>query len=112
MRALLYEVCATPKPGLVDRHNCGSHRDMDIFTFVDSTAALAPYLEDAVRLGQESAALPPEETFRRLRHRGFLAERGMFRTTGGVNVHKGAIFSVGDDLRRGRAAVAPGRQPA
>ena len=27
VRALLYEVTTTPKPGLVDRRNSGSHRD-------------------------------------------------------------------------------------
>ena len=42
VRALLYEVCTTPKPGLVDRANNGSHKDMDVFTFLDSTAALLP----------------------------------------------------------------------
>ena len=25
MEAMLYEVSATPKPGLVDRNNCGAH---------------------------------------------------------------------------------------
>ena len=35
MQALLYEVSATPKPGLVDRNNTGAHKDMDIFTFED-----------------------------------------------------------------------------
>ena len=37
-RALLYEVSVTPKPGLVDRHNAGSHTDMDFFSFLDSAA--------------------------------------------------------------------------
>ena len=94
-RALLYEVCTTPKPGLVDRHNNGSHKDMDVFTFLDSTAALLPYLERAAAIGQESAHMPPEETFRRLREAGVGAERAMLRATGGVNTHKGAIFSLG-----------------
>ena len=31
VRALLYEVTTTPKPGLVDRRNSGSHKDMDVF---------------------------------------------------------------------------------
>ena len=42
-RALLYEVMATPKPGLVDRDNTGAHDDMDIFTFETSALALLPY---------------------------------------------------------------------
>ena len=94
-RALLYEVCATPKPGLVDRANSGSHRDMDIFTFVNSTTALLPYLREAFDIGRRTAELPPEEAFRRLRRAGLRAERAMFDATGGINTHKGAIFSLG-----------------
>ena len=94
-RALLYEVCTTPKPGLVDRHNNGSHKDMDVFTFLDSTASLMPYLERAVAIGQATAHRMPEETFERLREAGLRAERTMLQATGGVNTHKGAIFSLG-----------------
>ena len=94
-RSLLWEVCVTPKPGLVDRNNSGSHRDMDIFTFMDSTAALAPYFADCARIGMETAALPPAETFARLRLRGRTAEGEMYRATAGVNTHKGAIFTLG-----------------
>ena len=95
VRALLCEVCATPKPGLVDRANSGSHRDMDIFTFMDSAAALLPYLRDAFAIGRRTAGLAPEETFRRLRRMGLRAERAMFGATRGVNTHKGAVFSMG-----------------
>ena len=49
VRALLYEVTTTPKPGLVDRRNSGSHKDMDVFTFMDSAAALYPYFEACAR---------------------------------------------------------------
>ena len=94
-RALLYEVCATPKPGLVDRVTSGSHRDMDIFTFVDSATALLPYLREAFDIGRRTAALAPAEAFRRLRRAGLRAERAMFDATGGINTHKGAIFSLG-----------------
>lgn len=94
-RALMTEVCTTPKPGLVDRANNGSHRDMDIFTFLDSTAALLPYFLRAARLGQETAALAPEEAFARLRAEGLRAERAMFAATQDVNTHKGAIYSMG-----------------
>lgn len=94
-RALLYEVCAAPKPGLVDRNNRGSHEDMDIFTFVDSTAALLPYFRQAAAVGMDTAALPAGEAFRRLRAAGIRGEREMFQATGGVNTHKGAVFSLG-----------------
>ena len=94
-RALLYEVCTTPKPGLVDRRNNGSHRDMDLFTFLDSTAALLPYFRQAIAIGQETALLPPEETFLQLRPAGIGAEQAMAWATSGVNTHKGSIFSLG-----------------
>ena len=45
MQALLYEVSATPKPGLVDRNNTGAHKDMDIFTFEASAVSLNHYFE-------------------------------------------------------------------
>ena len=71
-QALLYEVATTPKPGLVDRYGSGSHRDMDFFTFQASTAALFPYFSRCVKIGRETAQ--PQETFRRLRLPGKLAE--------------------------------------
>lgn len=94
-RALLYEVAVTPKPGLVDRSNSGAHQDMDIFSFLGSTATLTPYLRDCVLLGIAGSRLSPGELFRTLRYPGRLAEDEMLRTTGGVNTHKGAIFSMG-----------------
>ena len=95
IRALLYEVCATPKPGLVDRANSGSHSDMDLFTFLDSAAALTSYYRQAALLGHRTRDLPPEAAFARLRRAGLEAERAMLSATGGVNTHKGAIFSLG-----------------
>ena len=94
-RALLFEACTTPKPGLVDRRNNGSHKDMDLFSFMASAAALTPYFETCVSIGQETAGLSPEETFRQLRRPGRLAEGNMLRATGGVNTHKGAVFLMG-----------------
>ena len=95
VRALLYEVCTTPKPGLVDRANNGSHRDMDIFTFMGSSAALWPYFARCVRVGRDTAARTAPETFAALRWPGKEAERAMLAATKGVNTHKGAIFSLG-----------------
>lgn len=92
-QALLYEVATTPKPGLVDRENSGSHRDMDFFTFQASAAALYPYFSQCVKIGRERP--DARETFRRLRLPGKLAEGKMLHATGGVNTHKGAIFSMG-----------------
>lgn len=95
VRALLDEVCATPKPGLVDRQNCGSHRDMDIFTFCASAAALEPYFRRCFAAGVQDRSLPPDAAFARLQALGLEAERGMLAATHGVNTHKGAIYSLG-----------------
>ena len=95
VQSLLDEVRVTPKPGLVDRQNNGSHTDMDLALFEKSAAALAPYWDECVKIGMESAELAPEETFARLRCAGLDAERTMLAATGGVNTHKGAIFLLG-----------------
>lgn len=113
-RALLDEVCTTPKPGLVDRTNNGSHRDMDIFTFTASAAALAPYWGNCFRIGRETAELPPADTFAALKKAGQAAERTMFAATGGVNTHKGAVFTLGTicgAVGRLWRAEAPCRDP-
>lgn len=95
VQSLLDEVCTTPKPGLVDCQGCGSHRDMDIFTFMASAAALAPYFHQCVSIGQETREKSPEDTFFLLRQAGKMAEQAMFSATSGVNTHKGAIFTMG-----------------
>lgn len=94
-RALLYEVGTTPKPGLVDCQNNGSHKDMDVFTFINSACALRPYFEQCVRIGRQTEYLPARETFHRIRKEGKRAEYRMFYATNGVNTHKGAVFSMG-----------------
>ncbi|MBR2048589.1 MAG: triphosphoribosyl-dephospho-CoA synthase CitG [Oscillospiraceae bacterium] len=95
VKSLLYEVSVTPKPGLVDRDNAGAHRDMDFYSFLSSAAALQPFFARCARIGMDTRTLPPEETFVRLRLPGRLAEQTMLRATGGINTHKGAIFSLG-----------------
>ena len=92
--ALLGEVMATPKPGLVDRSNNGAHRDMNLFTFLRSASAILPYLQEMAETGLSWDA-SPQELFSALRPAGREAERAMFRATCGVNTHKGAIFSLG-----------------
>ena len=95
VRALLYEVTTTPKPGLVDRRNSGSHTDMDSFTFMSSATALYPYFEACAKVGRETMDRPAPETFAALRPLGCEAEGEMLDATNGVNTHKGAVFSIG-----------------
>ena len=89
------EVCATPKPGLVDCLDNGSHRDMDIFTFNASSAALYPYFQACYLAGAQDRQLPAREAFDHLQTLGIEAERVMRRATAGVNTHKGAIYTLG-----------------
>jgi len=94
VRALMTEACTTPKPGLVDRANCGAHGDMDIFTFIDSAVTLYPYFRSVVMLSlNHSDTL--DNLLPALQPLGIQAEGEMFRATNGVNTHKGAIFSLG-----------------
>lgn len=93
--ALLEEVNTTPKPGLVDRRNNGSHKDMDLQLFYNSAQSLKGYFAECVAIGQSTAALSPEATFAQLRTAGIAAEKAMYLVTNGVNTHKGAIYSIG-----------------
>ena len=100
--ALLEEVAVTPKPGLVDRANNGAHKDMDFSTFQASAAALSRYWSVCFERGRAGGPLgdpglreTPSDTFASLRPVGKQAERTMLAATGGVNTHKGAIFTLG-----------------
>ena len=95
IQALLYEVCVTPKPGLVDRRDSGSHRDMDIYTFMTSAVSLYPYFRQCVQTGIETADRTAPMTLQALRPIGMDAETKMYTATKGINTHKGAIFSMG-----------------
>lgn len=88
--SLLEEVNATPKPGLVDRRNNGSHTDMDLALFTASAHALKPYFRECFLLGTAGG-----DVFPKLRQAGLRAENAMLQATGGVNTHKGAIFTLG-----------------
>lgn len=93
--ALLLEVDTSPKPGLVDLWSNGSHRDLNPWLFYQSALALAPYFRDFARLGASWEGKEPESLFRDVRDIGKEAEAAMFKATGGVNTHKGALFSLG-----------------
>lgn len=93
-RAMLYELAATPKPGLVDRRNNGAHTDMDFYTFIDSACITAPYFAQCAREGLNGPA-DGAALFARLKMHGLKAEGDMLAATSGVNTHKGEIFSLG-----------------
>lgn len=95
LKATLYEIALSPKPGLVDRFDCGAHQDMDYFTFLNSSAALAGYFEEFALLGYTFQAEDLNDALPLIRQIGLAMEAAMFRETGGVNTHKGLIFLFG-----------------
>lgn len=95
VEAMLSEVSATPKPGLVDRNNAGAHRDMDFFTFVQSSASIAHGLYRMTAVGRAFRGLPIKQMWEELKSVGYETEQAMFQATKGVNTHKGMIFSLG-----------------
>lgn len=87
--ALLFEARLTPKPGLVDSANSGSHSDMDLALMERSAGALLPYFSTCARIGLHDSSPAA------LQQAGIAAEEIMLRRTQGVNTHKGAIYTLG-----------------
>ena len=89
--AMRAELNTTPKPGLVDRIDNGAHQDMNLALMNRSINALQPYFDKLAIYGAQNA-MPDVETVRQI---GIEAERAMLNATGGVNTHRGALFSMG-----------------
>jgi len=87
--ALYDELALAPKPGLVSFVDSGSHCDMDARTFMRSLFALRHAFPALARLGAQGAP------FSELRAQGVAAETRMLQATGGINTHRGAIFTLG-----------------
>ena len=89
--ALKRELDLTPKPGLVDCNDNGAHKDMDHRMMSESIRTLEPVFEEIARISM-SESLPDAEVLKPV---GLSGERLMLEATGGVNTHKGALFSIG-----------------
>jgi triphosphoribosyl-dephospho-CoA synthase len=87
--ALLHELAAWPKPGLVSHVDSGSHADMDAAMMQASAEALRPFFAELAMAGRDGADMG------RLRTIGLQAEAAMLAATGGINTHRGAIFGLG-----------------
>ena len=87
--ALRLELDCHPKPGLVTPRSMGSYGDMDHACMAQGIAAIAPFFQDLALAGRDGAG------FADLKPIGLAAEQGMMTATGGVNTHRGAIFSLG-----------------
>ena len=93
--ALRTELDTTPKPGLVDRNDNGAHTDMNLPLMSRSIDALQPFMVELALNGYtcgQEAVLPDAGKARCI---GIEAEKAMLAATGGVNTHRGALFSMG-----------------
>jgi triphosphoribosyl-dephospho-CoA synthase len=87
--ALHDELALYPKPGLVSFVDNGSHDDMTAHTFLRSISSLRDYFRQIALLGARHTP------FAALERLGIAAEQHMLWATGGVNTHRGAIFTLG-----------------
>ncbi len=108
VRGARAEVDLTPKPGLVDRHDNGSHPDLDYARMMRSIDLLPPYYEELIRLrtgaergvaGGESgagSAVDPAAapSLAAGIAAGLRAEARMLQVVG-ANAHRGYIFLSG-----------------
>ena len=93
LKAIILEVSSSPSFGLVSPHTNGAHKDMNFFTFIESSFAINSYLKEVSKAGFSS--LPLNLIFRKIRYMGTLAEKEMFNSTDNINTHKGMIFLMG-----------------
>ena len=91
--ALLEEARLTPKPGLVDRRGSGAHADMDLALMERSAQSLEPTF---YRMALAGWMRKPDSALRRqIGAIGRQGEKEMMQVTGGVNTHRGAVWSLG-----------------
>jgi len=112
--ALRAEADLTPKPGLVDRRGSGAHTDMDLAMLHRSAASLH---QAFVECSSIAASVEDDVDLRaRLGEIGRTGERAMLAATGGVNTHRGALWSLGllsaGAARGGDAATVAARLAA
>nr|WP_284701296.1 triphosphoribosyl-dephospho-CoA synthase MdcB [Rhodoplanes tepidamans] len=94
LTGLLLEVCSHPKPGLVTPLSMGSHADMDVRTFMLSSAAIAPCLFQCAALGRSHRGAPAD-LLPAVRAVGRDHDAALLAATNGVNTQRGALFCAG-----------------
>ncbi|MEK4007644.1 triphosphoribosyl-dephospho-CoA synthase [Paenibacillus sp. FSL H3-0333] len=104
VQALVEEALLTPKPGLVDARDSGSHTDMSVGLMLASAHALEGTFQ---RIADVSYLHPVNQSLReKIAVIGREGEQHMLAATGGVNTHKGAIWALG--LLTSVRAACPG----
>ncbi|MFC7380772.1 triphosphoribosyl-dephospho-CoA synthase [Sphaerisporangium rhizosphaerae] len=140
VRALCEEARLSPKPGLVDGRGAGAHGDMDLALLLASAEALRPAfrsLADAARRTatgagprgeldlreelQRRRGLGPRDEYEprrllvlreELGRIGRAGEAAMSRVTGGVNTHRGALWTLGLLVAAAAIGAATDREAA
>lgn len=93
--SLTEELKTTPKPGLIDKHDNGSHHDMDYRLMKKSIKTLSPYFYQFAELGLIQKKNICQNFIDKIKTIGINAETEMLQATNGVNTHRGAIFAMG-----------------
>lgn len=96
LKACILELSCHPSFGLVSPLTSGAHKDMNYFTFLNSSFAIKRGLTEMSYLG--FSYLDINEIFKRSRDIGIQAEKEMFLATKNINTHKGIIFIFGVTL--------------
>jgi triphosphoribosyl-dephospho-CoA synthase len=91
--ALLDEVELTPKPALVDERGSGAHTDLSLELMKRSARHLRPHFENIAVASFLKE--PCKELREELGALGRAAESSMLSVTGGINTHRGAIWTLG-----------------
>ncbi|MDO5650791.1 MAG: triphosphoribosyl-dephospho-CoA synthase [Moraxella sp.] len=94
VQALLDEVSLTPKPALVDRRGNGAHHDLTFEIMVASAKSLYPAFFAMAQKANEYKSICSALRMA-IGKIGRNAETEMLRITGGVNTHRGAIWTLG-----------------
>lgn len=108
IEATLLEVSSHPKPGLVTPLSSGAHSDMNLQTFMASTAAIAPCFFRCAEMGYRHIGAP-SQLFSAIRAIGCEYERRLLAATGGVNTQRGLLFCGG--VFSGAAGLVSRRAP-
>lgn len=101
VEALIEEVRLTPKPGLVDCNNNGTHHDLTLALMEKSAQSLETCFHEMALAAYRKQ--PSPDLRARLAAIGRYGEEQMLEATGNVNTHKGAIWALG--LLTGAASV-------
>lgn len=94
LTGILLEVSAHPKPGLVTARSRGAHADMDLQTFMLTSAAIAPCFHRCAAIGLTHTD-DPSGVLPLVRAVGRDYDRLLLAASNGVNTQRGALFALG-----------------